>query len=80
MQSGALVGVVRHLKLAVFSIKKEEQVLKDILAMVVTLLEKHADPLPVRACCRALAFCANPGGDAPQVSIVSKISPSPPSP
>ena len=44
LQAGALVGVVRHLKLSVFSIKKEEKVLEDILTTVAGLLQKQAHP------------------------------------
>jgi hypothetical protein len=74
LQAGALVATVRHLKLEIFSLKKEEQVLKDILSTVANLLQKHATPQTVRSCCQALSYCANPGGDAPQVHIWGEAS------
>lgn len=65
-QAAALASVVQHLKLEIFSLKKEEQGLEGILRAIVTLLTKHATPDTTQACVQALAHCADPEGGGPQ--------------
>ena len=69
MQAGALASTLRHLKLEVFSLKRDEQGLQEILTAVASLLTKHVAPSTVSQCLQALVHCANPSGTGPQVGL-----------
>lgn len=68
-QAGGLASIVQYLKLQIFSLKKDERGLEDILRAIASLLTKHSTPQAARPCLQALAYCANPGGIGPQVPL-----------
>ena len=69
LQAGALASILQHLKLEIFSLKRDEETLEDILAAVASLLQKHGDPKSIRHCCLALSHCADSEGDTLQVCL-----------
>ncbi len=68
LQAGALASILQHLKLEIFSLKREEETLKDILVSVASILQKHAKSSTMRQCCLALSHCADSGGESLQVT------------
>lgn len=65
-----MIGTIRHLKLEVFSLKKDEQGLEDILKTSVSILRKHSLPMTIRSCAAALCYCAEPQPGSPQVFLI----------
>ena len=64
MQVAALVGMVRDLKLDIFSLKRQEEGLEALVLQIAELLVKHSDEDVIEACSLTLQHCAAHGPDA----------------
>ena len=61
--------MLRDLKLEIFSLKRDEAGLEEILVLVASLATKHALPETISQCLRSLVHCASSGPDSLQVQI-----------
>ena len=57
LQAGALVALVRDLRLEVYSLKKAETGLEALLKQVADLLARHTGEPLLRECVRTLLHC-----------------------
>ncbi|KAK9139477.1 hypothetical protein Scep_009158 [Stephania cephalantha] len=54
-----LVEIIMHLKLELYSLKRQEQNFKDVLQLIKDAFFKHGEKDPLRSCVKAIIFCSN---------------------
>ena len=72
-QVAALVTLVRDLKLAIFSLKRQDEGLQSLVQQVAELLTKHSEAAVMDACSRTLQHCAAHGPDAFKVRTIFEL-------
>jgi hypothetical protein len=68
-QVAALAGLVRDMKLDIWSLKRQEDSLESLLQLIADLLLKHSQLDALDACLRTLAHCTTQGNDTIQVCL-----------
>ncbi|KAJ4968916.1 hypothetical protein NE237_015617 [Protea cynaroides] len=57
----SLVEIIVHLKLELYSLKRQEQNFKTVLQLIKEAFFKHGEKDPLRSCVKAITFCSREG-------------------
>ncbi|XP_042517338.1 sister-chromatid cohesion protein 3 [Macadamia integrifolia] len=55
----SLVNIIVHLKLELYSLKRQEQNFKTVLQLIKDAFFKHGEKDPLRSCVKAMTFCSS---------------------
>lgn len=69
-----IVGLIRHMKLEVYSLRRQEKALTSLLESVKGVFFAHSDPIVCRACVEVLSVCSAHGPDTSRDAARSSLN------